>query len=117
MKIEFKDNIPYITPETNKEEDQLFDWYEKYKGKRMNCCMSLNWVERAVAETTKREQANELLPLVMPRISYAEDWQGNKYEPCEINCKLDDEGKISFETKEVFGLGDVPIDLEPEYET
>ena len=73
MNIEFKDNIPHITPETNEEEDILFGWYEKHKGIRMDCCMSLNWFECAEAEPTKREKASEILPLV----SFRQSFRGN----------------------------------------
>lgn len=49
MKIEFKNNVPHITPENYEEEDQLFNWYEKQKHKRVDSVISLEWVPRAVA--------------------------------------------------------------------
>ena len=53
MKIEFKDNIPHITPANYEEENMLFEWYEKYNGNPMGigCCMALHWVEHDTEQT------------------------------------------------------------------
>lgn len=63
MKIDFIDNVPHITPETQKEEDQLFDWYEKVKGKRVDAVISFEWLPRALAKTSD-EDSNCNKPLV-----------------------------------------------------
>jgi hypothetical protein len=57
MKIEFIENTPHIIPESQNEEDQLFDWYEKVKGKRVDAVISFEWLPRAVAKSSD-EQSN-----------------------------------------------------------
>ena len=52
MKIEFIDNVPHITPETKKEEDQLFNWYEKQGQKRVDSVISFEWLPRALAKSS-----------------------------------------------------------------
>ena len=52
MKIEFIDNVPHITPGTQEEEDQLFDWYEKQGQKRVDSVISFEWLPRAKAKSS-----------------------------------------------------------------
>ena len=64
MKIEFIDNVPHITPGTQEEEDQLFDWYEKQGQKRVDSVISFEWLPRA-----KAKSSDEMGDCNMPRVS------------------------------------------------
>jgi len=44
MKIEFIENTPNLIPEDYKEENLLFEWYEKNKKKEVRSCVKFNWV-------------------------------------------------------------------------
>lgn len=46
MKVEFRDGIPSFLPETQEEEDQLFDWYKKCRNKTLSCCIEINYAKR-----------------------------------------------------------------------
>lgn len=51
MKIKFIDNTPHLIPENLDEEDQLFNWYEKNKGKQVAAVISFNWYEKESVQT------------------------------------------------------------------
>ena len=73
MKIQFIDNVPHITPETQTEEDQLFDWYEKQGQKRVDSVISFEWLPRALAKSL-----DELINFNKPHVSDAVC----HYRPC-----------------------------------
>ena len=51
MKIKFIDDTPHLIPENLEEEDQLFNWYEKQKGKPVNAVISFEWYKRESIKT------------------------------------------------------------------
>lgn len=46
MKIEFIENTPHIVPENYEEQDLLFDWFEKNRGKQVNAVIYFEWVHK-----------------------------------------------------------------------
>lgn len=76
MKIKYIENTPHIIPECQNEEDQLFDWYEKVKGKRVDAVISFEWLPRAVAKSSD-EPGNCIIHAV--NISVCECCNGKGY--------------------------------------
>lgn len=45
MRVEFKEDVMCIHPESKHEENYIFDWYDKNKNKQLCCLVDINyWV-------------------------------------------------------------------------